>query len=260
MEALIGTLFFIFGTLIGSFLNVCIYRLPLERSIVRMPSSCTSCGARLNAFDLIPILSYVLLFGKCRRCKARIPVIYPAIEALTGALYLLLYIKFGIVWVLPVYAALLSLLIVAAFIDMRHMIIPNGIVIVGLFVGAVQLTATIITGIFGPWHSYVIGFFAGGLPLLIIALLAGLVLKKEAMGGGDIKLMAFCGLIIGWKLIIPAFLIGFIAGALITVLLIAAGRKKRGDEIPFGPYLALGVAISVFIGNELIDWYLGLLR
>ncbi len=259
MEALTGTLVFIFGTLIGSFLNVCIYRLPLERSIVREPSSCPSCGARLSAFDMVPILSYALLLGKCRRCKARISPIYPAIEALTGTLYLLLYIKLGLVWVLPVYAALISLLIVAAFIDMRHMIIPNGIVIAGLFVGVVQLAAAIITGMFGPWHSYVIGFFAGGLPLLLIALLAGLVLKKEAMGGGDIKLMAFCGLIIGWKLIIPAYLIAFIAGALITVLLIAAGRKKRGDAIPFGPFLALGTVASVFIGNELIDWYLGLL-
>ncbi|MFA5676133.1 MAG: prepilin peptidase [Christensenellales bacterium] len=259
MEVLIGTLVFIFGTLIGSFLNVCIYRLPLERSIITKPSSCASCGARLNALDLIPILSYALLLGRCRRCKARISVIYPTVEALTGTLYLLLYIKFGLDWVLPVYAALISLLIVAAFIDMRHMIIPNGIVIAGLIVGAVQLSAAVFTGVFGLWHSYVIGFFAGGLPLLIIAFLAKLVLKREAMGGGDIKLMAFCGLIIGWKLIIPAYLTGFIAGALIMVLLIAAGRKKRGDEIPFGPFLALGVTVSLFIGNELIDWYLGLL-
>lgn len=259
MEILIGTLIFIFGTLIGSFLNVCIYRLPLGRSIVRERSSCPKCGAKLGAFDLLPVAGYALLRGKCRKCKARISPVYPAVEALTGALYLLLYIKFSMSFSFGVYAALISLLIIAAFIDFSHMIIPNGVVILGLVLGIVQLIATAVTGAFGPWLDYVIGFFAGGVPLLLIALLARLFLKKEAMGGGDIKLMAFCGLIIGWKLIIPAYLIGFVAGALASVLLIGLGRKKRGDEIPFGPFLALGVLISIFIGSELIDWYIGLL-
>jgi len=259
MGYLIGVLIFLFGTIIGSFLNVCIYRLPLGRSIVLSASSCPACGKRLGAIDLVPVLSYIVLGGKCRRCKEKISAVYPAVEALTGVLYLLLYIKFGLVPVLPVYAALVSLLIVIAFIDYSHMEIPNGLVIAGLVLGVVQLTVTLTTGVFDVWHSYVIGFFAGALPLFLIALIGSVLLKKEAMGGGDIKMMAFCGLIIGWKLLIPAYLIGIIAGAIASLILMAAGIKKRGDAIPFGPFLALGVTASIFFGNKLIDWYLGLM-
>jgi leader peptidase (prepilin peptidase)/N-methyltransferase len=259
MDIAIGVITFIFGTVIGSFLNVCILRLPVSRSIVSGSSACASCGAQLTPIDLVPILSYVVLRGKCRRCKARISPMYPAIEALTGAMYLLLYLRFGLTWQLPVYMALVSLLIVISVIDYKTMEIPNGLVITGLVVGAIQLSVTVFTGIFGNWSSYVIGLFAGGLPLLLIGLIASLLLKREAMGGGDVKLMAFCGLIVGWKLVIPAYLIGIISGAVISVILMAIGRKKRGDEIPFGPLLSLGVVLSVFFGDALIDWYIGLI-
>ncbi len=259
MEPIIGILIFIFGTIIGSFLNVCIYRLPLGLSLARKPSSCPACGRRLGAFDLVPVLSYVWLGGKCRGCKQKISAAYPLIEALTGILFLLLYLRFGLSPVLPVYAALISLLIVIAVIDMRHMEIPNGLVIAGLTVGFIQLAITAATGLFDPWHSYVIGFFVGALPLLLIALLGALLFKKEAMGGGDIKMMAFCGLITGWRLVIPAYFIGIFTGAILSIILIAAKQKKRGDAIPFGPFLALGVTVSVFFGNELINWYLGLI-
>ncbi len=259
METITGVMIFILGIVIGSFLNVCIYRLPLSRSIVTGASACPSCGARLTPLDLIPVLSYLFLLGKCRRCKARISPAYPAVELLTGALYLLLYLRFGLVWVLPVYAALSSLLIVISAIDIKSMEIPNGLIIAGLIVGTAQLIASVFTDVFEPWHSYVIGFFAGGVPLLLIALIAAVLLKKEAMGGGDIKLMAFCGLIIGWRLTIPAYIMGIFAGAFISIILMAAGRKKRGDEIAFGPFLSLGVVLSVFFGDALINWYVGLL-
>ncbi len=258
METLIGIMIFILGIVIGSFLNVCIYRLPLGKSIAASPSACPACGERLRAFDLIPVFSYLLLGGKCRYCKEKISVQYPLIEVLNGALYLLLYLRFGLVWVLPVYMALISLLIVISMIDFRHMEIPNGLVIAGLAVGAVQLAASLFTPYFGVWHSYVIGFLAGGLPLLLIALFCTYVMKKEGMGGGDVKLMAFAGLIIGWKLTVTAYLIGIVTGAAAGILLLAFGRKKRGDAIPFGPFLSLGVVISVFFGQALIDWYLGL--
>ena len=259
MDIAIGVVIFVFGTIIGSFLNVCILRLPVSRSIVSGASACASCGARLTPIDLVPIVSYLALRGKCRRCKARISPIYPAIEALTGTMYLLLYLCFGFAWQLLVNMALVSLLIVISAIDLKTMEIPNGLIIAGFIVGAIQLIVTVFTGIFGDWTSYMIGLFAGGLPLLLIALIAGFLLKKEAMGGGDVKLMAFCGFIIGWKLVIPAYLIGIIAGAVISVALMAVGRKKRGDEIPFGPFLSLGVVLSVFFGDALIDWYLGLI-
>lgn len=259
MDIAIGVIIFVFGTIIGSFLNVCILRLPDSSSIVSGASACPSCGSRLTPIDLVPILSYLALRGKCRRCKARISPLYPAIEALTGAMYLLLYLRFGFAWQLLVYMALVSLLIVISAIDFKTMEIPNGLIIAGFVVGAIQLIVTVFSGLFGNWTSYVIGLFAGGLPLLLIALIAGILLKREAMGGGDVKLMAFCGFIIGWKLVIPAYLIGIIVGAVISVLLMALGRKKRGDEIPFGPFLSLGVVLSVFFGDALIDWYLGLI-
>jgi len=253
-------LVFLFGIVIGSFLNVCIYRIPKEESIAADGSACMSCGARLKFFDLIPVFSYVFLGGKCRHCKAKISPQYPIIETITGVLFVLLYLKLGLVWVLPVYIALIAILIVITLIDYRHMIIPNGLVIAGLVVGAAQLAASIFTqGIFENWLTYLIGFFAGGLPLFIIAAFCVYVLKKDAIGGGDIKLMAMAGLILGWKLIIPAYFIGIVGGAIISVVLLGTGKKKRGDEIPFGPFLCFGTAVSMFFGEEIINWYLGLL-
>ena len=258
MEIIVGVIIFILGLIIGSFLNVCIYRLPLKQSIVTSPSACPACGARLKPWDLVPVLSYLFLGGKCRYCKAKISAQYPLVEALTGALYLLLYARFGLVWPLPVCLALASLLIVISAIDISHMEIPDGLIIAGLIVGGAQLIASIVTPYFNAWHSYVIGFFAGGLPLLLIALFCAYVLKKDAMGGGDIKLMAFCGLIIGWKLVITAYLIGVVAGAVFGLILMALNKRKRSDAIPFGPFLSLGVVLSVFFGDALINWYLGL--
>jgi leader peptidase (prepilin peptidase)/N-methyltransferase len=181
------------------------------------------------------------------------------VEALTGALYVLLYVRFGFVWPLPVYLALVSLLIAISAIDISHMEIPDGLIVAGLIVGGAQLAASIFTPHFGAWHSYVIGFFAGGLPLLLIALFCMYALKKDAIGGGDIKLMAFCGLIIGWKLVITAYLIGIVAGAVFGLVLMALNKRKSSDAIPFGPFLSLGVILSVFFGDALIGWYLGLL-
>jgi len=258
MEILIGILIFILGLIIGSFLNVCIYRLPLGKSIVTSPSACPACGERLRPWDLVPLFSYLFLGGKCRYCKAGISVQYPLVEALCGMLYALLYIRFGLVWPLLVYMALVSLLIVISAVDIGHMEIPNGLIIAGLVIGAAQLAASLFTPYFGVWYSYVIGFFAGGLPLLLIALFCAYVLKKDAMGGGDIKLMAFAGLIIGWRLVITSYLIGVIAGAIVGVALMSLGKRKRSDAIPFGPFLSLGVIISVFFGDAIINWYLGL--
>lgn len=266
MEIYAGITVFVFGIIIGSFLNVCIFRMPDNRSIVRGPSSCPGCGARLKVLDLVPVFSYIFLRGKCRYCGKKISAQYPVVEAVTGTLFLLLYIKFlyispGFVWSLPVYAAIICVLIVLTAIDLRHMIIPNGLVIAILVIGAIQLSASLLdASLFeNSWLDYVIGFFAGGLPLLLIALFCSYVLKKEAFGGGDIKFMAAAGLVIGWKFVITSYIIGIIVGAVFSVILLSTGKKKRGDEIPFGPFLSLGIAASVFFGNELIRWYMGLI-
>ncbi len=259
MEIYMYILSFILGMIIGSFLNVCISRLPENQSIVTGPSSCENCGKRLKAIDLVPIFSYLFLGGKCRHCKSKISFVYPLIEGLTGVLFLLLYLTFGLSYSLLVNMALVSLLIVISFIDLKHMIIPNGLIIAMLAVGVIQLTATIFTGVFGSWTEYAIGFLAGGLPLLLIAVVSTYIFKKEAMGGGDIKLMAAAGLVIGWKLVITSYLIGVILGAVIGIILLGTKKKARGDEIPFGPFLSIGILISIFLGDTLINWYMGLL-
>lgn len=260
MQWIVGLLIFFAGICIGSFLNVCICRVPKGLSIAKGFSACPQCGARLTGTDLVPIISFVVLRGKCRHCGCAISPIYPLVESITGALFLLLYGKFGLSFNLIIYAALVSLLITITMIDIKYMMIPNGLIIAGLVVGGIKLIAAIFTNAFdGGWPLYAIGLFAGALPLLLIALFYAWVLKKEAIGGGDIKLMAFAGLIVGWKLIIPAYLIGVVTGALAGIALMAAGKKKRGDEIPFGPSLCFGILISVFFGNELIAWYLGLI-
>ncbi len=259
MELYFGLCVFLFGIIIGSFLNVCILRLPENKSIVTGASSCPACGTQLTARDLVPVFSYLFLRGKCRHCGKGISAQYPLVELTAGVLFLLLYVKFGLAWPLPVNAALVSILIVVSLIDWRHMEIPNGLIIALLFVGAAQLAATIFTGVFGSWTSYVIGMLAGGLPLLLIALLCQFILKKEAFGGGDVKLMAAAGLVIGWKLVITSYVIGIITGAVFGVILLSTGRKTRKDAMPFGPFLALGTTASVFFGNELINWYLGLI-
>lgn len=255
----IGVMIFILGIVIGSFLNVCIYRLPLGKSIVTSPSACPACEHQLMPLDLIPVFSYLFLGGKCRYCKLKISAQYPLIEALNGALWVLLYLRFGLIWPLPVYMALISLLIVISAIDIKHMEIPDSLIMAGLVLGAAQLAASVFTPYFDVWYSYLIGFAAGGLPLLLIALFCMYVLKKDAMGGGDIKLMAFAGLVVGWKLIVMAYIIGIVSGALAGVALMALGKRKRSDAIPFGPFLSFGVVMSVFFGYAIINWYLGFL-
>jgi leader peptidase (prepilin peptidase) / N-methyltransferase len=266
MEIIIGIFIFALGLIIGSFLNVCILRIPEERSIVAGSSSCMDCGAKLTAVDLVPLFSYLFLRGKCRHCGKKISPIYPIVESLTGVLFLLLYIKFGLfypptllsIFSFVIYMAFIAILIVISFIDYRHMIIPNGLIIALLILGVVQIAITLITGDFKSWIACVIGFFAGGVPLLLIALFCEYVLKKEAFGGGDVKLMAAAGFLTGWKLTITSYLIGIILGAIVGVILLASGKKKRGDQIPFGPFLAIGIAASIFFGDVLINWYLGL--
>ena len=255
----IGVMIFILGIVIGSFLNVCIYRLPLGKSIVTSPSACPACEHQLMPLDLIPVFSYLFLGGKCRYCKVKISAQYPLVETLNGAVWVLLYLRFGLIWPLPVYMALISLLIVISAIDIKHMEIPDGLIIAGLVLGAAQLAASVFTPYFDVWYSYLIGFAAGGLPLLLIALFCMYVLKKDAMGGGDIKLMAFAGLVVGWKLIVMAYIIGIVLGALAGVTLMALGKRKRSDAIPFGPFLSFGVVMSVFFGYAIINWYLGFL-
>jgi leader peptidase (prepilin peptidase)/N-methyltransferase len=252
---------FIFGAVIGSFLNVCIYRIPREESIVKPASRCTSCGTPIRFYDNIPILSYIMLLGKCRYCKTKLSVRYPLIEFLNAILYVIVVKVFGPAspWIIAAYFVFVSSLIVIFFIDLDHQIIPNGITLPGIPI-AVVLGATILPDPFARYDllgfkASIIGFLAGGGFFYSVAFLGKVMLKKDAMGGGDIKMMAMVGGLLGWKAVILTTFLGSLLGSVIGVTLILLKGKERGSKIPFGPYLALGALISLLWGQEIFMWY-----
>lgn len=246
MNTVYAVLVAVYGVVIGSFLNVCIYRIPAEKSIVFGRSSCANCGTQIKWYDLIPVLSYIILGGKCRSCGRKISMQYPLVELANGTAWLCIYIKYGNSLNSLFYCVLVSLLIVISVIDYKNMIIPDGLILITLFSG-------VIFAIFSREISFMdrlIGFFAASIPVLILALIT------NGFGGGDIKLLAAAGFFIGWKLVVLGLLIGIICGAFISCILIALKIKGRKDFIPFGPFLAIGFYFAVIQGSALIDWYL----
>ncbi|MDO4188190.1 MAG: prepilin peptidase [Lachnospiraceae bacterium] len=237
-----------FGVLIGSFLNVCIYRLPKHEDIVLTPSHCMNCGKRLKWFELIPVLSFLVQGGKCRGCKTKLSVQYPIIELLNGLLYLLVVSIYGMTVQSLIYCLLASVLIVISVIDFRTYEIPVGCNIFILILGIVQV------GFDLPHISkYVIGFFAVSLVLFMIWLIS----KGRAIGGGDVKLLAASGLLLGWQNVILAFVLGCILGAIIHLLRMKI--QGEGRTLAFGPYLSMGVFIAALFGDKLVSLYLGYL-
>lgn len=248
--AIIGVL----GALIGSFLNVCIHRLPRGESIVRPGSRCPGCTTPISPLDNVPILSFLWLRGRCRRCGQRISVRYPAVEALNAVGYLLIWDRYGLTPEAAVYAAFYSALLVVTFIDWDHQIIPNRITLPGIVIGLFS-AATVLAGGF---VDALLGAVLGGGLLYAIAVGSELVLKKEGMGLGDVKLLAMIGAFLGWKAVLLTIFVGALAGSVIGLTLIATRIKQRGDPIPFGPFLVLGAMAALFAGPELIGWYLRL--
>lgn len=246
---MIYVLVLIIGLLFGSFLNVCIYRIPRMEDIVYTPSHCMQCQKRIQWYDLFPVLSWVILRGKCRYCKTKVSIQYPIIELINGLAYVGIYMLTGLTVQTLVLFILFSTSLVITMIDYRFQIIPNGIVI---FLGVVGLLNLILFT-----HQYVnsiIGFFAISVPLWVIHIVTG-----GNMGMGDVKLMAVCGLILGWQNIILALMIGSIAGSVIGLSLIAMKKMTRKQQIPFGPYLCLGIMIAALFGDVIIDAYLRVL-
>jgi leader peptidase (prepilin peptidase)/N-methyltransferase len=248
--AVIGVL----GALIGSFLNVCIHRLPRGESIVRPGSRCPSCTTPIRPLDNIPIASFLWLRGRCRACGHRIAVRYPAVEAFNAAGYILLWYRFGPTPETAVYAIFYSALLVVTFIDWDHQIIPNRITLPGIAIGLFS-AATVLAGGF---MDAVLGAVLGGGLLYAVAVGSEWVLKKEAMGLGDVKLLAMIGAFLGWKAVLLTIFVGALSGSVIGLTLMAIRVKQRGDPIPFGPFLALGAMAALFAGPELIAWYLRL--
>ena len=243
----------ILGLMIGSFLNVCIYRIPRKESIAFPPSHCFSCNNNLKAIDLFPVLSYMFLRGKCRHCKAPISIQYPIVEALNSLIYLLLFSYMGATIHFLFYAVLASTLIVVSLIDYYHQIIPNKLVLICLGLGIIYKIVIISggTGKLGMIKNTLLGFLIGGGVYLLIYVLSG-----GNMGGGDIKLMAALGLWLGWKYTLLAILLTFILGAIISVFLLATKIKTRKDAIPFGPFIVLGTLITIRYGGDIIHAYM----
>ena len=239
---------FLYGITIGSFLNVLIYRIPKKENIAVVRSHCMSCGYQLKWYDLIPLFSWLALRGKCRKCGERISVQYPVIEALNGVLYLIVFYQYGLSVDSLLYCLMFSALLALSVIDFRTFEIPVGFNYFILTLGLIHVATD-----FQNWASYVIGFFAVSAVLYLIVIVSG----GRAMGGGDVKLMATCGLLIGWKLIILSFLLGCILGSILH--LIRMKVTNEGHELAMGPSLSMGVMIAVLFGNQMINWYLGIL-
>ena len=238
---------FLFGIVIGSFLNVCIFRIPKGESIAKERSHCMSCGYQLAWYDLIPLFSWIFLGGKCRKCRAPISPQYPIIEAANGILYVLIFLICGFTMESVLYCLAVSALLALSVIDFRTFEIPFGFVV---FIGALGVIRLVLD--YTNWLTYLIGLFAVSVPLLIILLAS----KGRAIGGGDVKLMAACGLLLGWKLILPAFIMGCILGSVIHIIRIRVSGE--GHVLAMGPYLSAGVLLSMLFGNALVNWYIGL--
>jgi len=247
---------FIFGMVIGSFLNVCIYRLPASRSIVRPRSQCPQCGHPIRVRDNIPVLSYLILRGRCRDCGVRIPLRYPMVEVLSGAFAAMAVARFGFGGQAALMFALIAALLVITFIDLDHRIIPDVITLPGIPVG---LVAGFGPGLVAPAES-LIGILAGGGSLFLVAWGYQLITQREGMGGGDIKLLAMVGAFVGWKGVLFTIFVASLTGTLAGMALIC---RRRGDmklAVPFGPFLAVGAIAYLFIGPELWSWYIAAAR
>jgi leader peptidase (prepilin peptidase)/N-methyltransferase len=248
------------GLAIGSFLNVCIHRIPRKESIVHPSSKCPKCGAGIKAYDNIPVLSYMVLGGKCRSCKTPISPRYPLVEALNAALYVLVYLRFGAGWHLPAYFAFVSALIVITFIDLDTQTIPDRITLgglpVGLLAGSLLLPDPFMRAVPLGWQGSVAGAALGFGMFFLIAELSIRILKKEGMGGGDIKMMAMAGSVLGWKGVLLTTFAGSLSGALAGIGLVLFRGGGKETRVPFGPFLALGALTTLLAGQEILRWYL----
>jgi len=246
---------FIFGICIGSFLNVCIFRLPAGKSIVNPPSSCPECGTAIRFYDNLPVLSYFILRGRCRHCHTPIAFRYVLVELLGGLMALCVYLRFGPGSEGIVYYAFIAALIVIMFIDIDHRIIPDVISLPGIVLG---FAASFLLPSLS-WTDSLLGLLAGGGSLYAVAWGYELITGKEGMGGGDIKLLAMIGAFIGWKGVLLTIFMGSAIGTLVGLTDMVAKKKNMKMRIPFGPFLAIGAIIHLFWGNKLIAWYLNTL-
>ncbi len=251
---------FIAGLFIGSFLNVCIFRMPRNISVVMPSSRCPRCSTPIRAWDNIPVLSYILLRGRCRYCREKISLRYPLIELANGLLYAGSLWRFGLGWSFVVYCLLCSALLVITFIDIDFQIIPDRITLpgipLGLVLGSLLLPDPFMRAEPLGYRASFIGAAAGFLFYYSVAHLSIRILRKEGMGGGDIKLMTMVGGLLGWKAVLLTTFAGSVSGSVVGILMMLRKGQGRGMLIPFGPFLALGALATIFFGQEILLWYL----
>jgi leader peptidase (prepilin peptidase)/N-methyltransferase len=243
-----------FGALAGSFLNVCIYRLPLGKSVVWPASACPHCGRSLSWYENIPVVSWMLLRGRCRTCRAAIGVRYPVIEALTAAMFGVAWWYYGPGVLLASRLVLGCALIVLFAIDLEHHLLPNVITLPGIAVG-------FVFSLFAEpgWVTSLIGALVGGGVLFVVAEVYYRIRHEEGLGMGDVKMLAMVGAFLGWKLMLLTLMLASLSGTVIGLLLIVSGRGGMKYALPFGTFLALGAAAAATVGPALLDWYLGLM-
>ncbi len=256
MTYLIAGIAAVFGALIGSFLNVLIFRIPQNEEFVKTPSHCMVCGHRLAWYDLIPLVSWLSLGGKCRYCKSKISAQYPLIEAVNAVCWFSVFawqLSYNETEIISLLHALLlammcSALLALSVIDFRTYEIPVGFNIFIAVLGAVRLISD-----FSAWANALIGLFCISVPLLLIFLVS----RGRAIGGGDVKLMAACGFMVGWEKILFAFVIGCILGSVIHSIRMKI--SKADHVLAMGPYLSMGVFLSLFLCDPFLEWYISLL-
>jgi leader peptidase (prepilin peptidase)/N-methyltransferase len=240
----------LFGALIGSFLNVCIHRLPRGASIVWPASACPACGRALSWFENIPIVSYAFLRARCRTCRAPISLQYPIVEALTATMFALAWWYYGPGPLLASRLVFGCALIVLFGIDLEHHLLPNAITIPGIAIG-------FLLSVINPpgLKSSLLGIVVGGGVLFLIAEGYYRLRHEEGLGMGDVKMLAMIGAFLGWPLMLLSLMIASLAGSIIGVALIATGRGTMKYALPFGTFLAIGAAFSAAVGQPILDWY-----
>lgn len=249
-----AAIFFIYGLIFGSFANVLIYRMPKNESPVKPRSYCYNCKTTIKWYDNIPVLSWFILGGKCRRCKAPFSFRYPLVELLTGVLFAMAYWQLGFTYFLAEVILFLFAAVVCTFIDFDHMILPDEFTLSGIIIA-------LLGALVNPERVFLdafLGFLLGGGFLWLLAYVYFLLSGKEGMGGGDIKLLAWIGALVGWKGVPFVIMFSALSGSLIGVLIALKAKEGFKTAIPFGPYLVLGAVIFIFYGQKIGEWYFNL--
>src|SRR5579883_483098 len=269
---MIAVIIFVFGLIIGSFLNVCILRIPMAESIVLPPSHCPKCGAPIKAYDNIPVVSWLLLAGRCRKCKVRISAMYPIVELATGMLFLACYLAFGLSPEALKWTIFAALMIVLTITDLRERILPDKVNFFGLAAGLLLSFFTSPIDGTAPWLAN--NIFAYPPPEAVLSFADALIgagvasgllwlvaegyfhaRGREGMGFGDVKMMAMVGAFLGVQRSLLTILLGSLLGSVIGIVVIAIGRKGRDFELPFGTFLGGGAMLVVFFGSPVLEWY-----